>query len=117
VSLGEDGVLRFRSLPGASHTLEDARENVRAARELTESGKLAPNLVDFSGIQSMTRDARAYYAGPETAEVMTAVAILVDSFLSRAMGNFFMGLNKPLMPTRLFSSETEALSWLRGFRK
>jgi hypothetical protein len=35
--------------------------------------------------------------------------------VARAIGNFFMGLNKPLIPTRLFTSEAEALGWLREF--
>jgi hypothetical protein len=43
------------------------------------------------------------------------VALLVGSPMSRAIGNFFIGLNKPLIPTRLFVSEPEALAWLRGF--
>ena len=37
--------------------------------------------------------------------------------LTRAIGNFFLGLNKPLMPTRLFTSEEEALAWLKTFVK
>jgi hypothetical protein len=36
--------------------------------------------------------------------------------LSRALGNFFLGLNKPSMPTRLFDDQEQALAWLRGFR-
>jgi hypothetical protein len=112
VSLGEDGVVRFRSKPGGAHNLDDAHENIEAMRKLVQVGTRRPSVVDFAGIHSMTRDARAFYAGPESAQLMTAVGILVDSFLSRAMGNFFMGINKPLMPTRLFSSEAEALAWL-----
>jgi hypothetical protein len=29
------------------------------------------------------------------------------------IGNFFINLNKPLAPTRLFTSEAAALTWLR----
>jgi hypothetical protein len=47
--------------------------------------------------------------------VESAAALLIGSPLTRAIGNFFMGLNKPLIPTRLFTSETEALAWLKGF--
>jgi hypothetical protein len=31
------------------------------------------------------------------------------------LGNFYLGLNKPLVPTRLFTSEEEAQAWLRSF--
>ena len=40
---------------------------------------------------------------------------LIRSPLARAIGNFFRGLNKPLFPTRLFTSEPEAMAWLRSF--
>jgi hypothetical protein len=63
----------------------------------------------------MSRDCRKYFAGPETARVEASVALLVMSPLTRAIGNFFMGLNKTLVPTRLFTSEDDALIWLREF--
>jgi len=34
--------------------------------------------------------------------------------LSRAVGNIFLGVNRPLVPCRLFTSEPQALAWLRG---
>lgn len=55
---------------------------------------------------------RVYYAGPATAEIFTAAALPVESMLSRAIANFFLGLNKPLIPTRLFNDEAEAVAWL-----
>jgi len=63
----------------------------------------------------MDREARRYFAGEETAKVESAAALLIESPLSKAIGNFFMGLNKPIVPTRLFTSEAEALAWLKGF--
>lgn len=40
--------------------------------------------------------------------------LLQSPALTRAIDNFFMGLNKPLFPTRLFTSEEEALTWLKS---
>jgi hypothetical protein len=31
------------------------------------------------------------------------------------MGNFFLGLNKPHFPTKLFTSEEKAEVWLKEF--
>jgi len=31
------------------------------------------------------------------------------------IANFILHLNQPLVPTRLFTGEPEALAWLRGF--
>ena len=74
-----------------------------------------PMLVDVRTVSAIDREARAHLAGPEGARINSAVALLVGSPLSQAIGNFFLGLNKPLIPCRLFTTEPEALAWLRGF--
>ena len=74
-----------------------------------------PMLVDTTGLRSMTRDARKYFAGPEASKVVIAGALVVTSPLGRAIGNFFLGFDRSSNPTRLCSSEPEALEWLRGF--
>ncbi len=112
--LGGDGIVRELDRPGSAQTLVDAQENV-AANAQAALGRRRPLLVDMSAIESISREARVYYAGAEAATVLSAVALLVRSPLSRAIGNFFLGLNRPAVPTRLFSAEAEALAWLRGF--
>ena len=64
-------------------------------------------------VRSIDRDARACYA--QAPPSVSALALLVGSPLSRAIGNFFIGFNKPAVPTRLFSSEVDAIPWLGGF--
>jgi hypothetical protein len=113
IELGADGIVRARLKPGVDVGAEDAIEAVRVIALLCADGR-RPVLVDMSQLRSMTRDARVYFAGPETAKVESAVALLIKSPLTRAIGNFFMGLNKTLFPTRLFTSEAEAVQWLRG---
>jgi hypothetical protein len=74
-----------------------------------------PTLVDVTALRSISRDARRFFAGPEPVEVVSASAMVVASPLAKAIGNFFIGLNKTSSPTRLFASEGDALEWLRGF--
>ena len=38
-----------------------------------------------------------------------------DCPLGRMMGNFFINVNKPKAPTRLFDDEAPALAWLKEF--
>jgi hypothetical protein len=115
ISLGEDGVVRMTMQSGVFDLeLADAQEVIRAVNTMC-GGVRRPVLVDLRGLRSMTRECRKYFAGPETAEAESAVALLVMSPVARAIGNFFMGLNKPLVPTRLFTSEPEAVVWLSGF--
>lgn len=77
-------------------------------------GHPLPFLMDIRKARGITREARSMFASAEAATLFAATALLVGSPLSRALGNFFLGLNKPQMPTRLFTDEAEALAWLRS---
>ncbi len=110
----DDGIVRMKVKPNMQVNLQDVQASVRAVSEVC-GGKRCPILVDMRGLMSMDREARVFLAGEETAKVESAAALLISSPLTRAIGNFFMGLNKPLIPTRLFTSEAEALVWLKGF--
>jgi hypothetical protein len=114
VWLGEDGIARIIHVPGAEVTLEDAQETMAAYRKLNE-GKRRPLFVDTKTMKSLAREARHYYASEEAARVASAVAIIVGTPVSRVLGNFYLGLSNPHLPSRLFSSEEEALTWLRGY--
>ena len=114
--LDEEGILHAEAVHGAAQTLEDAEACVAFMWEVAGQRR-RPVLIDLRQARSMDRATRAYYAGPATASKQIAVGILIESPLSRVLGNFFLGLNKPIMPTRLFTSEAEALAWLRGYRE
>jgi hypothetical protein len=112
--LRDDGIVHAKWGPHVQIGLEEARKVIHAISVMC-GGKVTPALVDVTQVTAIDRQARLYFAGEETAKVEAAAALLIGSPLTRAIGNFFMGLNKPLIPTRLFTSETEALAWLKGF--
>jgi hypothetical protein len=115
--LDEEGFLRGECFEGAEETLVDAEEQLREQRILVQAqgGSARPFMMDISRVRSLSRDSRNYFArSPASQELFSCVALIVGSPLSRAVGNFFIGLNKPLMPTRLFTSEADALEWLRA---
>ncbi len=114
--MGEEGIMRQVALPVSEHTLADAKENVEVAAKIVK-GKKVPGLIDIREVKSISREARMHYAGDENAKVLNAVAMLVDSPVSRIIGNFFIGLNKAPFPCKLFSSESAAIEWLREFIK
>jgi hypothetical protein len=109
-----EGLLRGKASAAAEQDLAEARAQIAAQRALGVSLP-RPFLMDIREARSLSRDARAFYASAETGTVFSATALLVSSPVSRAIGNFFIGLNKPSMPTRLFGSEAEAVEWLRTF--
>ena len=114
--LDEDGILRAVTDTGAEETLDDVKGNVAAFVKLS-GGIRRPTLVDIRGAKSITREGRQYYRGEELTKVQSVLALLVGSPVSRILGNFFLGLNKMPHPARLFTSEAEAIKWLKGFVK
>ena len=111
----EDGIAIGRFLDGATVDAADARENLAALGELG-GGKRLPILVDLRGIRSQSAEARATLAGPEASRVSCAVALVVGDPVSRVLGNFYLGFNRPADPTRLFDDDRAARAWLAGFR-
>jgi len=116
VWVGEDGIARVIHVPGAELTLEDAKETMAAYLKVSK-GKRLPLFVDTVKMKSITRESRLYYASEETAKTGIAVAIIVGTPVSRVLGNFYLGISSPHLPSRLFTSEQEALEWLKGFLK
>ncbi len=112
--LWADTIVRGRFLDGAEVTGDDAAENIAVTTRLT-GGRRFPVLVDLRAVRSQSADARAYLAGPEALRVTLAVALIIGSPLSRMIGNFYLGFNKPPVPTRLFTSVSEAEGWLSTF--
>jgi hypothetical protein len=112
----EDGIACTKVKRGSEVTVEYARENSIAVNTLLKDKK-RPLLIDSRGIKSMTRDARNQFSTKGRETQTLAFGIVIGSQVSKVIGNFFMGINKPAVPTRLFDNEEEAILWLKQFLK
>ncbi|ELR73327.1 hypothetical protein C900_04179 [Fulvivirga imtechensis AK7] len=110
--LGADKVLYIECAPNTIMTLQDGKESTKIGHELTE-GKPHPLLCDLTNVVKMTQECRQHFAGPEHAEIFNKCALIITSPISRIIGNFFLGANKPLKPTKLFTSREAGLKWLK----
>jgi hypothetical protein len=70
-------------------------------------------LVDGRAALTAEPGVREYYAGPEAAKYASALGLLVDSGTMKVIANLFLTINKPVMPTRMFTVKEDALEWLR----
>src|SRR5262245_49992741 len=83
--LDADGILRINTFPGLEDTLDDAKQNVAVCAKVA-AGKRRPILIDMRNLKAQGREVRAYYTGPERTKLNLAVAILVESPMSRVYG-------------------------------
>jgi hypothetical protein len=94
--------------------LEDARENLAACARLAEPDK-KPLLVDMRAARPLLPEVRHYYTGEHLDSSFAAFGLLVRGTpLGRMMGNVYLRIARPGIPTRIFSDETKALTWLRA---
>ena len=109
----EDGIL-FGTWADNTHVnLEVAKECVKARLKFQNSISY-PALIDMRGVKSASKEAREYMAN-EGAQLITAGALLIDSLLTRTIGNIFLTINKPPVPSKLFTEEQKAIEWLKQF--
>lgn len=110
----QDGILHFYYKKIENMDLDTAKTCVHDRLEFTEY-KSYPCLVDFIQLKNSTKEARDYFAN-EGNEGIKANAILVNSTAFKMMANFYIMVNKPQNPTRMFTDKNAALAWLEKFK-
>lgn len=114
--MGEDGIARTKVKKGSEVKLEHAQENSVVVNSFYVDSKF-PLLIDARGIKSMEREARSFFTTNGRQTNTLAFGIIIDSSISKVVGNFFMAISKPRVPTRLFLNEEAALEWLQKFKE
>lgn len=104
----ENGILRVDHAPGTHVREPEALEILHLCIEVTQ-GTVTPVLVDIRRLGSIDRAARRIFSHSTMA---SRLALLLGSPTSRVIGNFFMGLGRMSIPTRLFTDEAAAVAWL-----
>lgn len=114
--IGNDNICYTVVKENAVIEIEDAIENSNAVLKLSE-GKVYPLLVNLKDIKSISKEARDHFSMRNRTPGVSAIALLIKSPASTIIGNFFLGLNKSMVPVKLFSNEKKATLWLKQFDK
>jgi hypothetical protein len=112
IDLGPDGIVTVRIRHGANQSLDDAKQNLGAALD-ERAGLRRPILVDIREAEPLDAEVRHYYSGQILVDGFSALAMLIDATpLGRMMGNVYLRVARPGIPTRLFTQPTPAHEWL-----
>lgn len=79
--------------------------------KLTPDGR-SPMLIDAAGLEWLERDARQAITRSDLA---SARAIIARSAPAKATAGALATVDRPQIPTKVFSNETEARAWLEQF--
>lgn len=111
-TLRPDQILHTECFPNTEMKMEDALESTKISAEMVNYQPL-PLLCDLTNVVKMSQECRKHFAGPEHAATFSKCALIVTNPISKIIGNFFLGLNKPLKPTKLFTNQNAGLKWLK----
>jgi hypothetical protein len=106
-----DGIVVQEVINPCRQTLQHARENVAAFNTLA-SGRRCALLCDMRVDFLADEGVRRYYASAEATALCAALALLVRSPSTELIGNLVLYVNRPIVKTRLFSVERDAVTWL-----
>ena len=112
IHLSVEGLVIVRIRDGAYQSLDDAKTNLATAIAAT-AGRRRPLLIDIRTAQPLDAEARHLYSGQTLVDGFLALALVVDSSpFGRMMGNVYLRIARPGIPTQLFTDEPRAVEWL-----
>jgi hypothetical protein len=109
----EEGILFFEYKPNTTIDLEVAMRVV-ADRVAFQNERQLPVFCDMRGMISIDKAGRDYLAKSGSL-LAKAVALIVNENVSMTLSTFYLEINKPSVPTQIFTDEQEGLGYLRGF--
>ncbi|MDH5365563.1 MAG: hypothetical protein OEW67_01145 [Cyclobacteriaceae bacterium] len=111
----ENGIMYIQIAENAVINIEEAKASSKYMKEVSKQP--IPIIVYYPKGHTQSIEARNFYAkDPEHIKLYTACALLTDSPMGKVLANFFMGFNKPLKPTRMFTDLEAAEKWIDSFK-
>lgn len=111
----EPQILAVVPFDGAVDDARSASESIRIQLEyLRARGTRAGVVVFMDRVIEQNSAARAVYRDAPDPSFQECFALVGGTAFGRAVGSLFIGLSPPKVPTRLFATLDEALSWIRS---
>lgn len=111
VSIRQEGVVHAKVLHGVEIDLEKAKTYHELVEHLTKA-TVHSTVIDLNGVSSVSPEARKFLQQKSSAWGKTiAVALVTSTFTARVIGNFFLTINKPSYPIKIFSDPLVAQNW------
>ena len=104
-------------------TFKKGKVNLEVAKSIVDerlnftNQKAVPLMITDLGLKSIEREARDFLSSDRGIEGVLASALVTNSAFGKYLANFFINITvmRPKIPTRVFTSEEDALTWLQSF--
>lgn len=110
----ENGILMSKFEKNTELDLINIKETIRKREEISE-GQKQYWLYDLRNVKNMPKEARDY-ADQYGQDFLHAVAVLVNSHITKFIFNSYLKLKSPIMPFHVFADPEKAMNWLLGVK-
>jgi hypothetical protein len=114
ISINNDGVGHQYFKDNITMDVPEQMENLEAILKLC-NGKPTPFVVTAGKNVIVTKDARDNALSLEDKSPINASAIVVQNLAYRLMAEFFIKVQKPKNPYKIFTKQEEAFEWCKQF--
>lgn len=112
--LRADGIMYVRISSEKEESVELVKKMVEKMGEMVNY-KQVPLLASHDGAAMPGKANRDYWAKKESCPYSKADAFMITSVVMKLIANFYLKVNKPERPTKMFTHENEAIKWLKTF--
>lgn len=111
LKLRSDGIVQIQYPDDFSFHLKESIESVNAIGEITKG---VPHLIlKIAGkYTTVDKECREHVAKGDGARFSIAEAFIIHSMAHKIVGNFYLRVEKPQVPTKMFNNIPEAEDWL-----
>lgn len=96
----------------AQHIDREIAIKATQSRHNISKGKDYAVCVDSRNVISTTKEARDYFNGETASKNVVAMAVVINSVLGKMLASFFLSINKPKYPSKIFTNKEKAINWL-----
>ena len=108
-----DDIIFVECKASAEIGLEDAKEDMKLSEEMIAGVNRFGTIIDTANIKSISKEARDWYSQVQNDNPHNvSVALVVNSFYTRIIANFFLGFTNSRTEMKIFNQKDDAIEWL-----
>ncbi len=116
IFMRKDGIVQIQFEKGFEGGLEDAKRMVQHFLLLSPNKKVKILSV-YAEDNLFSKEVREFISSDEVGKIVAADAFVINGTALKIFGNFYLHVNKPQRPSKLFTDKAEAIQWLHGIEE
>jgi len=113
IELRDDGIIQFFYGNHVEYTMRETKELEEAVEKMTK-GTVYKSLRIAGKFSNIDMEVMKYLSRGRGILFTLADSFVIHSLAQKILANFYLKINKPILPTRFFNKIEEAEAWLKS---